>query len=325
MNTDFNKKRNCGNLQNRFNKISIENDIKKPVFLPQDIIKEVIKRNNNIEFVITNTDKYIYDNESKTLILARWSGIGSCWVVLTHFLIQLKAYYDIVPENIVTSLYLYRNYNLYNEIFYINKKEITNFKKLDNKHLLSFLEKNRQTAVGLGNSKDDLDLNLIDVIFKSYFNITDLIHNRANEIIKKYGINLNNFNFILWRKTDKVNEITNYPSLDEALNLLNGNFLNLIAHTDDLSIYNRLNKYKDVITLEELPLCSNDRGGHHEVFLDRTKIVDEKSHIVTMIAIIYIASKSNMFIGYPGNLSWIVSVLKKFNNTYLIKGHNSFF
>jgi hypothetical protein len=116
-------------------------------------------------------------------------------------LIELKAYYDIVPENISTKLYLYKNYNLYDDILYINKEQINNFKKIDNKYLLSFLEKNQLGCWGIGSDKNNLDFNLIRVILKSYFNFTDSVKNRANKIIKKYNINLNNSNFI-YKKRD---------------------------------------------------------------------------------------------------------------------------
>lgn len=286
-------------------------------------LKAIVRDNETIELfpiqLNPGHDKFIYYKNFKIFNFSRWCGLGSNLIVLMDLLIKMKIDYDIIPEEISANLAVYKNYNIYNKLLYINKSKINDFKKLSNDYLDScFLKKSNISVYGLGNKKDDIDLDLMEIIFDAYFNMTDLVIDRANQIIKKYNINLNNFNFILWRKTDKINEIQNYPKLDEALKLLNGDFSNLVAQTDDLIIYEEFKNHKDIIILKELGFCSNDNGLHHEIYHNPNKF-DEHEHLLNLFAIIYIASKSNVFIGYPGNLSIIVCILKKFKNAFIIK------
>ncbi len=337
MKNNFNEKRRIlheQKLKNHPKKISTPkniNNFNKMNLLPKGMTKEIIEDNDTITFKVSKnpTDHYVYEKKNKTFILDRWAGIGSNCSVIIYFLIELKAYYDIVPENISTKLYLYKNYNLYDDILYINKEQINNFKKIDNKYLLSFLEKNQLGCWGIGSDKNNLDFNLIRVILKSYFNFTDSVKNRANKIIKKYNINLNNSNFIYWRRTDHPYELAvcglKYPELSEAIEILKDNKNNTIAQTDDQEIFLELKKQKNIKVLEELPLCANADGGQHHEFLKETNTHDEKYHVLTIMAIIYIASKVDTFVGYPGNLSWMISNLRKFKKTYFIKTINSIF
>jgi hypothetical protein len=320
MDHSFNNKRK----QDYLNKFKKNINLNKPIDYNQKYLtnlRAIIRDNETIEFPVKQhpNDQFLYHKNLKTFNFSRWCGLGSNLIVLIDLLVKMKIDYDIVPENIVVNLPIYKNYNIYNKLLYINKTKINDFKNLSNDYLDScFLKKSNTSVYGLGNKRDDIDLDLMEIIFDAYFNMTGLVVDRANEIIKKYNINLNNFNFILWRKTDKTTEIKDYPKLDEALKLLNGDFSNLIAQTDDLVIYEEFKKYKGIIVLKELGFCSNNNGIHHEIYHNPNKF-DEHEHLLNLFAIIYIGSKSNIFIGYPGNLSFIVSVLKKFKNAFIIR------
>jgi len=330
----FNSKRK----QTYLNKLKKNKNLNKPIDYNEKYsvnlkkkyltnLKAIVRDNETIEFPLKQHphDEFLYYKNLKTFKISRWCGLGSNLIVLINLLVKMKIDYDIVPENIITNLAVYKNYNIYNKLLYINKAKINDFKNLSNDYLDScFLKKSNISVYGLGNKRDDIDLDLMKIIFDAYFNMTDLVIDRANQIIKKYNINLSNFNFVLWRKTDKTTEIEDYPKLSEALELLNGDFSNLIAQTDDLVIYEEFKKYKNIIILKELGFCSNNNGLHHEIYHNPNKF-DEHEHLLNLFAIIYIASKSNMFIGYPGNLSLIVSILKKFKNAFIIRTDGSIY
>jgi len=51
-----------------------------------------------------------------------------------------------------------------------------------------------------------------------------------------------------------------------------------------------------------------------------------KDYIVGLAALVNIASKSTQFIGYPGNISLFVSLVRKnFNNVVIFKDHEELF
>lgn len=309
---------------NQKNIKNILNDVTVSTYEKAYFVEGIKKKyfNDFIEFQTHETDcGYVYNKKTKTFILHRWAGLGSNWVTLILFIIKLKGYYDIVPDNIFTGLHVYKSYNLYDDIFFINKEKIHDFKKIDSGRLLSFLSKNTATHCGIGNSKDDLDLELIQIVLESYFNFTPRVVARAEEIIKKYNLNLNSQDFILWRKADKISEVHEFPELNEALKMLKNK--NAIGHTDDPDIFNEFEK-NNINTLNEMGLDETKQGGHHQILWHPEKH-DEKYHVLTMMAIVYLASKADNFIGYPGNLSWIVCAIKNFRNACFFKKQKELF
>lgn len=282
-----------------------------------------------------------YDENSDTLYYNRGCGLCSNTTVLTHFLITLKHAYNLYPRKIITNLDSYKNLNLYDKLLYINADKIQAVKDLDHDACRNFTTNVGVNLWGLGQNKEQINLSLIKPIFDAYMNLTDLVKENCNRIIKKYNIDENNFNFILWRKTDKIHEITwydanaKYPDFQDALNILNNNPLNTVLQTDDIDIFNEAKDMPGITILNEVPLCP-DISGHNGVHTHFNKLT-EKEHfdklgythedtVLNLLSILYLASKSKIFVGYPGNMSFYVCCLRNsFDNVYFFKDKKSFF
>jgi hypothetical protein len=285
--------------------------------------------------------KNSYDENTDTLYYNRGFGLCSNTSVLTNLLLMLKNEYDFYPQKIVTNLLEYKNINLYDKFLFVDKDKIQAIKDLDKNKCKTYMRDVGLNLWGMGTCKEQIDFTIIKPIFDAYFNFTDVVKENSNRIIKKYNINQDNFNFILWRKTDKIHEITwfdknaQYPDLVDALNLLNNNFTNTVLQTDDLSIFNQAKNISDLTILEEIPLCPDTTGqtGVHNFYKDFSEEEHLNKHgyrhedtMLNLLSILYIASKSKVFIGYPGNMSFFISCLRNsFNNVHFFKDKNNFF
>jgi hypothetical protein len=285
--------------------------------------------------------KHNYDENTSTLYYNRASGLCSNTSVLTHVLLMLKTEYDFYPQKIVTNLLEYKNINLYDKFLFIDKDKIEAIKNLDKNTCKSFIHNVGINLWGMGTCKEHIDFSIIKPIFDAYFNFTDLVKENSDRIIQKYNINQDNFNFVLWRKTDKIHEITwfdrnaKYPDFEDALNLLNNNFSNTVLQTDDISIFNAAKNIPNITILEEIPLCPDTTGqtGVHTFYKDFSEEellnkvgLKHEDKMLNLLSILYIASKSKMFIGYPGNMSFFISCLRNsFNNVYFFKDKNNFY
>jgi hypothetical protein len=282
-----------------------------------------------------------YDESTDTLYYNRGCGLCSNTSVLTFLFLLLKSEYDLYPQKIITNLDSYKNTNLYDKFFYVDKDKIQAVKDLDRDTCKNFIRNIGVNLWGLGTNKEQVNLSLIKPIFDAYMNLTDRVKENSNRIIKKYNIDENNFKFILWRKTDKIGEITwfdsnaKYPDFQDALNVLNNDLTNTVLQTDDISIFNEAKDISGITILNEVPLCPDTTGqdGVHTYF----NKLSEKEHfeklgythedtVLNLLSILYLASKSKVFVGYPGNMSFFVCCLRNnFDNVYFFKDKKSFF
>jgi len=271
-----------------------------------------------------------FDPDTNILYFNRNCGIGSNVTVLMHFLMDLKLK-GIYPENIKTKLTDYKDIDMYEENFYIDKNNLIKWRDFSNSEIEAFMQKAKPSELGLGTCKEEINLHITNLLLTTFFNFTKKVYDESNEIIKKY--NIKDYNFIFWRKSDKIGEIKDgYPDLCDGLSILKTK-LNLIAQTDDYSIFEELKQFNDITILNELPLSKTFNHGVHYMCKDMTNEEykqkyghDYKDHITKLLAIIYIASKSKIFVGYPGNLSFLVAVLRNsFENVYFFKNKNSLY
>jgi len=282
-----------------------------------------------------------YDESTDTLYYNRGSGLCSNTSVLTFLFLLLKIDYDLYPQKIITNLDSYKNTNLYDKFFYVDKDKIQSVKDLDIDTCKNFIRNVGVNLWGLGTNKEQVNFSLIKPVFDAYMNLTDQVKENCNCIIKKYNIDENNFKFILWRKTDKIGEITwfdsnaKYPDFKDALNVLNNDLTNTVLQTDDISIFNEAKDIPGITILNEVPLCP-DNTGHDGVHTYFNKL-SEKEHfeklgythedtVLNLLSILYLASKSKIFVGYPGNMTFFVCCLRNsFDNVYFFKDKKSFF
>lgn len=273
-----------------------------------------------------------YDINSKTLYFNRNSGLCSCISVLTHLLAYLKWGKNFVPEKIITNCTLYKDLNLYDYIFSI--KDLPTFNNFDNEKLKLFTSKAQPSWWGIGTTRYDIVQESLNILTETFFNFQDSVVAESNKIKAQCGLN-GDYNFILWRETDKVQDIpgSKYPSVEEALSFVKNNLIT-VCHTDDQKVADKM-KLLNVSVLEVLPRTpthTNSLGGHHylntltkEQYLNLYGHTFEE-HIIKLFAILHIASTSKTFVGYPGNMSFFVSMLRKgFENSFIFNERNKLY
>jgi len=279
-------------------------------------------------------DLDVYDASVDTLNFKRFCGIGSNMTVLMDLLMRFKLQ-NICPGKITTILTNYKGYDMYKEDLFVDKNYLQVWKDFSKDRVSAFYKKFHPNIFGFGNNKEELDLELFLTLFKTYFNLSKRVLREANFIKKKYNIK-NNYNFVLFRKTDKVGEVNavtrSYPELSDALNL-SDNLKNTIVQTDDFKILDELKANSDVTILNELPITNNPNLGVHDMSIHlsdqeyKNKFGHEyKDHGCKLFAIMKIAAESKTFIGYPGNLSFHISLMRgNFNNVFFFKSKNTFY
>jgi len=282
-----------------------------------------------------------YDLDTDTLYFNRDYGLCSNFSVLTLFLIALKHHWNLIPQNIVTNLFCYKNINLFKNLITINKNKIIEFKEFSNEICKSFTLNTGINLWGIGHNKNQINLELINLVFDTFFNLTDTVKSNSLRIVDKYKFNKESFNFLLWRKTDKIHEITwfdkdaKYPELSDALNLFKNDFKNVVAQTDDICIKSELSRISDITILNELPLCPDTSGqnGVHTYFNNLTpeQLKNEynqthEEQVLNLLSILHLASISKVLVGYPGNMTFTACCLRKnFDNVYFFKDSKNFF
>ena len=268
-----------------------------------------------------------FDTHSKTLHFNRGAGLCSNLGILIHLIAHLKAEKNFVPERIVTRFAKYKDCNIYDNLFYIDKLE--KWKNYSTDNVKNMLSRATPSWVGWGNCKEDIDMETTNVIRDVYLNCSNLIAVETEKIYNDYHMDRDNFNFLLWRLTDKTQDIPvhDYPELDDALQCFK-TLDNVFVHTDDNHVYNML-KDRQMNMLDVLPRDPDGTGGHHYVNnLSENEYENlfghsYPVHMARILALLNVASKSNTFVGYPGNMSFYICLLRQnFHNVHFFKRKN---
>lgn len=284
----------------------------------------------------TNT----FDSETQELCLSRGCGLGSNWNVLVHLLLVLKLR-GIVPQKISTNLVDLHGFNLYQDILYVDRHGVETWKSLSPAIFRNAAATLVPNYYGMGNTRDDIDFAILGPLFDAYFNLQEGVHRNAEAIIKKNQIVLDETVFVWWRKTDKVTEVNwfrsdaRYPSIDDLVSHIPKN-RPVIFQTDDVEIYFEMKQRSDVAfeSLNILPLSYiPGRGFHHgEITASdparffRKYATSLEQHFIDLVSLIFVAAKCRFFVGYPGNVSMLVSFLKRgFANTVFFKSSDELF
>lgn len=275
-----------------------------------------------------------FDENTNTLYYERNCGIGSNFSVLVHLLLFLKVCKKIYPTKIVMNLTDYKGLDLYKNIFYINKDKLEEWKSFDWKRAEQFLIRTQPNGWGLGSSKKDIDLDATNLIIQTFFNLYESVLAEEESIIKKYNIDKDNFNFIYWRRTDKIFDVHNsiYPDVEDGLKLFDS-FENLIGQTDDPIVVDEFKKHQQIKILNVLPVSPVERMGYHyycQRITDKEHIekygysIDD--HAKKLLGIVKLASSAKKFVGYPGNLSFMIALFRNnFNNFKFFYDKNIFY
>lgn len=275
-----------------------------------------------------------FDESTNTLYYERNCGIGSNFSVLLHLLLFCKVCKSIYPSKIVMNLTDYRGLDLYKNIFYINLNKLEEWKNFDWKKSEQFLVKTWPNGWGIGHSKNDIDLEITNLLMQTFFNLHDCVLEEEKIIIKNYNIDVDNFNFIYWRRTDKVYDVHNtvYPDVEDGLKLFDS-LENLLGQTDDPVVVDEFKKYNQIKILNVLPLSPIERMGYHYYC---QKITEDEhkdkygysfdEHAKKLLGIIKLASKAKKFVGYPGNISFMIALYRNnFDNFKFFYDKNSFY
>jgi hypothetical protein len=287
--------------------------------------------------------KGTFDDTTNYLYFKRIYGIYSNITVLMHLLCDLKLR-GIHPEKITLILEEYNNYDLYDGILSINTKNIEKWKTFDIDRVLRMRHNIGINLYGFGTSQSQIDLELTTFLLNTYFVFSGEVKNRAEEIKKEHNIITEDSSFIWWRKTDKIHEITwfkrtaKYPELSDAIKHLKSH-KNVYAQTDDPNIFDEFSKYENINRLDifnrKQYFTNKDafKDGFHienkkltdSEFLEKYKI-SRKDYIINLMALVQIASECSQYIGYPGNISMVVSLVRgSFNNVVFFKDHEELF
>lgn len=278
-----------------------------------------------------------YDDTTKVLEFVRYCGLFSNITVLMHLLseLKLKGYY---PEKIKTDLTEYKNCNIHDQLYQIDNSKINDWKNFDTQGVQRFRFGTAINLYGFGTSRDQIDLNVTSLILNTYFNPSEKVKKRAEDLEKILNIDINNGTFVWWRKTDKTKEINwyrsdaRYPSIDDMLNAF-GNDNLVYVQTDDHEIYKALSNNQKVNLLNVLPINKDNTTGFHI----QSKLMNEKEfnslynqtfedYLINLVALTIVASRCKKFIGYPGNISLYVSLIRKnFDNVFFFKNHEEFY
>jgi hypothetical protein len=275
-----------------------------------------------------------YDENNKKLFYVRGYGLFSNITVLMILLCKLKER-DIIPHYVHTNLLNYNNEDLYN-FFYINNTKIKEWEEF-NKEQVNKFSNVGLNLYGFGSKQSDVDINVTNCLLDVYFNISNKVKEQAEDIIKKYNINTETDTFVWWRKCDKINEINwinsaaKYPEIEDALKYISPN-TSTFVQTDDKTIFNDFLNYPYIKLLDILPLSEDGRGTHvigqsltEEEYIAKYNIT-KKDNLLKLIALVYIASKCKKFIGYPGNISLFVCLLRRsFDNVVFFKNREELY
>jgi len=274
---------------------------------------------------------YYWDREKDYFSFERHYGFGSNFCFLMTVLAILKNR-NIYPKKMSAYLTNYKNYNLFDKIFYINLNKLEEWTTISNKDFdnLYFNTKNstlHQYGFGFGDKSSDVNFKILKPLLDTYFCLTPIIMRHAENLMKEINFNPESI-FVWWRKTDKTTEVLNgYPELKVIKKYLSTDRL-IYFQSDDKEIINEVLSYtefKNIRILNVLPPCNENVGAHEIIYREGTSHEAEK-HILNLVALIIIASKCSHFIGYPGSISNVICMFKKsFKNTVIFKPFNELY
>jgi len=281
--------------------------------------------------------EYFYNDQSKILDFKRYCGLFSNVSVMMHLFSELKLS-NKYPEKIITNLTEYKGINVYDFLYDVDITRLDSWKNYDMDATRQFRIGTAVNLYGFGTSRHQIDLSLTSAKMDAYLCPSKLAKNRAEEIIKRFEIDEKNSTFVWWRKTDKTREITwyrpdaRYPSIEDVLKLISNDKV-IYFQTDDTEIYNEVSKYKNIKLLNILPIDKNNTTGFH--ILAKSVNVDEfyktynqtfEEYLINLLAMTIVASRCKKFVGYPGNISLYVSLLRRsFDNVFFFKNHEEFY
>lgn len=286
---------------------------------------------------------HTYNSETKTLNWSRNSGIFSNIMVIMHSLTDLWLK-NMLPVSINTKLSDYNGFDLYDGVFQVNNAHLEIWKNMDSKRIDTMRFKTSPSIYGFGSSKDQIDLELTKTILDTYFNFSADVNNRIEQLKELHSIDTNDSVFIWWRKTDKIHEIARskkdakYPDISDVMSHVKP-YKNIYMQTDDPVVYNEFLKIENVKCLDVFnrnKYFTDDNVYKNGFHIDSRDISDEqfnlkygisrKDYIVNLICLASIASKCTQFVGYPGNISLYVSLLRNnFDNVVFFKNKEELF
>jgi hypothetical protein len=230
--------------------------------------------------------------------------------------------YDVKNINLFLNEYT-SDYDFYNDLF-IKKEDMTE-ELITADEANDFINQVHPTNMGLSRGWGSFrisDLNnvlpTISKIYNYFYTVNrDVLHKikKLEEVVKEQSTSA----FVWARKTDKTGE-NSVPSAEKYLQEINKHtdIKNIYVQTDDPTVIEEFTKISDdrIVILNMLPISTNQSGFHYQLrdvsndeFYEKyntTKI----EYLQNMLAMTYTAANCKLYVGYPGNLTSILPIIK---------------
>lgn len=263
----------------------------------------------------------------------RGYGLGANMFHLFHQIVELKAF-NLIPTKITSLLTQFKNYDLYNNIFYKNDDKVQQWLEADPSIAMDFRNKVPKTYYGFGHNKDEIisRLNYFSLVLNTFFNFKDYVIDRANQIILQHNIDLNNTTFVWWRKGNKTCEVLDYPEFNFVQKYILNNHTHILQ-TEDTNVLEEFKTLPNLKNLDVLPVFVPSTTVDIEMNSLSEEQYKEKygkeyfDSIPDTFALVIVASRCKRFLGFPGHLSQLVCILRREfdNNAYIFKNKTELF
>lgn len=265
--------------------------------------------------------------------MKRDCGVFSNCTVLIKLLLQmaLQNYFPLKIEQILSE---YQNYNLY-DLFTIEGVQVEKFQKASQifrAEIDKFVNKVPINLQGFGTNREEIPMNILKFVTNAYFHPNE----KVKHLLDSFDLTTDS-TFVWWRKLDKVDEITwqrrdaRYPNIQELRRSMYCS-KTVQLQTDDAEIQNEFQTDPAVKILQILPIIAGKTGFHISIKemtdLEYSKKYNHSRHdqMSNLMSLAFFASRCKFFVGYPGNISMFICVLRQsFNRVLFFKNQNEFF
>lgn len=210
-------------------------------------------------------------------------------------------------------------------------------RKVDKKMASAVCDDLYPSTFGLSKGWEHFDKNLIQrhmptlQALMHYFSPSWVVKDQMLKYFSLLNIDFQKTTFIWARGTDKSKE-AELPSVSDYVHLAlrNSPTNRTLVQTDDAKMANEFRNHSSVSLLNELPFCSTGFHNSMDKKSDIEFIKDNKmtkiEYVSRFLALMYIAAQAKIFIGYPGNMTSMIPILRgTFEGCFLFKNSRELF
>jgi len=264
-----------------------------------------------------------FDTDTGVYTIYRPYGLGSNITVSMFGIAKIKSLgYNVNTLELFLEEYEL-NYNFYKELFV--KKILPGNELLSTDEATQFISSIHPTNYGLSsgwarfNESGILNtMPILSKIYNQYYTITDEILYKIHSL--RQSINCEDSIFVWARRTDKISENT-IPSteryLEEIYKCNTRGFIYI--QTDDINVAQEFLKINDprIVVLQILPMVDGTTNSFHTRLYSMSSDTFEAEYkmskceyLQTWLALTHIAAKCKYYVGYPGNLTTLIPIMR---------------